>query len=207
MRTVKIAVMISGGGTNLQSLIDEIHHKNVGGEIVLVVSNKEDVYGLTRAKNNKINSRIIHKKQYESALEYEEALMNVLDKEKVDLIVLAGYLAFIPVKIIKKYENRIINIHPSLIPSFCGKGFYGKKVHEEVINRGVKITGATVHFVNEEMDGGPIIIQKTVEVDSSDTVESLQKKVLKIEHEILPLAVKLFIDNRLLVDYNKVKIL
>lgn len=207
MKNVKIAVMISGGGTNLQSLIDGVHNKSVGGEIVLVVSNREDAYGLTRAKSNGIKSIVINRKQYKSNSEYEQSLVNTLEEAKVELIVLAGYLAFVPIEVIKKYENRIINIHPSLIPSFCGKGFYGEKVHQEVINRGVKITGATVHFVNKEMDGGPIIIQKDVKVDFDDTAESLQKKVLKVEHEILPLAVRLFIDDRLRISDNRVNIL
>lgn len=207
MKNVKIAVMISGGGTNLQSLIDEVHNKSIGGEIVLVVSNREDAYGLTRAKINGIKSIVINRKQYKSNSEYEQSLINTLEEAKIELIVLAGYLAFVPIEVIKKYENRIINIHPSLIPSFCGKGFYGEKVHQEVINRGVKITGATVHFVNEEMDGGPIIIQKDVKVDFDDTVESLQKKVLKVEHEILPLAVRLFIDDRLRISDKRVNIL
>ncbi|QUH19934.1 phosphoribosylglycinamide formyltransferase [Alkaliphilus sp. B6464] len=207
MKNIKIAVMISGGGTNLQSLIDEVHNKSVGGEIVLVVSNREDAYGLTRAKSNGIKSIVINRKQYKSDSEYEQNLVNTLEEAEVELIVLAGYLAFIPIEVIKKYENRIINIHPSLIPSFCGKGFYGEKVHQEAIRRGVKVTGATVHFVNEEMDGGPIIIQKDVNVDFNDTVESLQKKVLKVEHEILPLAVRLFIDDRLRITDNRVNIL
>jgi len=207
MKKVKIAVMISGGGTNLQSLIDKIHNKNVGGEIVLVISNKEDAYGLTRAKNSDIKATITNRKQYESVLKYEEALINILEEANVDLVVLAGYLAFIPIEVIKKYKNQIINIHPSLIPSFCGKGFYGDKVHQEVINRGVKLTGATVHFVNEEMDGGPIIIQKQVNVEFSDTVQSVKSKVLDIEHEILPLAVRLFIEGKLRVINNRVEVI
>ncbi len=207
MKNIKIAVMISGGGTNLQSLIDEVHNNGIGGEIVLVVSNREDAYGLTRARSSGIKSIVINRKQYKSDSEYEQNLVNTLEEAKVELIVLAGYLAFVPIEVIKKYENRIINIHPSLIPSFCGKGFYGEKVHQEAIRRGVKVTGATVHFVNEEMDGGPIIIQKDVKVDFDDTVESLQKKVLKVEHEILPLAVRLFIDGRLRISDNRVNIL
>jgi len=207
MKNIRIAVMISGGGTNLQALIDKIHNKNVGGEIVLVVSNKENAYGLTRAKNSGIENMIMNKKQYDSDLEYKEALMKLLKESEVDLIILAGYLAFIPIEIIKKYENKIMNVHPSLIPSFCGKGFYGDKVHQEVINRGVKLTGATVHFVNEEMDGGPIIIQKQVKVEFSDTVQSLQNKVLDIEHEILPLAVRLFIEGKLRVINNRVEVI
>lgn len=206
MKNVKIAVMISGSGTNLQSLIDTIHTQNLGGEISLVVSNKEDAYGLTRAQKSGIENKVINRNQYESDLEYEKALINLLIESEIDLIILAGYLAFIPEKVITEYRNRIINIHPSLIPSFCGKGFYGIKVHQEAIKRGVKITGATVHFVNEEMDGGPIIIQKCIDVEFSDTAEVLQQKVLKIEHEILPLAVRLFIENRLSVIGNRVKI-
>lgn len=207
MKNIKIAVMISGGGSNLQAVIDKVHNKDSGGEIALVISNKEDAYGLTRAKNNGIETIVINKKQHLSTLQYEEALVNILKKAEIDLIVLAGYLAFIPEKVIKRYQNRIINIHPSLIPSFCGKGFYGERVHQEAINRGVKLTGATVHFVNEEMDGGPIIIQRCVEVDFNDTVESLQQKVLEVEHEILPLAVRLFIENRLRVIQSRVEIL
>ncbi len=208
MKKVKIIVMISGGGTNLQSLIYTIHNnKDINGEIVSVISNKEDVYGLTRAQNHNIKTKVINRNQYSSELEYEKSLFSFLEELNTDLIVLAGYLSFIPITIIKKYENKIINIHPSLVPSFCGKGFYGKKVHKAVVERGVKITGATVHFVNEEMDGGPIIIQRAVNVDLNDTVESLSEKVLKVEHEIFPLAVKLFIDDKLKVINNKVEIL
>lgn len=205
MKKVKITVMVSGSGTNLQSLIDNIHNnKDIQGEIVSVISNREDAYGLTRAKNHNIKTKVINKNQYSSEMEYEKSLLNFLEKSNIDLIVLAGYLSFIPLSIIKKYENQIINIHPSLIPSFAGKGFYGKKVHKAAIERGVKITGATVHFVNEEMDGGPIIIQRSVGIDLNDTVESLQEKVLTIEHEILPLAVELFIKGKLKVIGNQV---
>lgn len=207
MRKTNIVVMISGEGTNLQALIDKIHNKDTGGDIGLVISNNENVYGLTRAKNSGIETVVIDRKQYDSTPQYEKALIDILEKANTDLIVLAGYLAFIPDKIIEIYENRIISIHPSLIPGFCGKGFYGEKVHQEAINRGVKISGATVHFVNKTVDGGPIIIQKCVDVDFDDTVESLQKKVLEVEHEILPLAVKLFIENRIKIIGNQVKIL
>lgn len=207
MKKVNIVVMISGGGTNLQALIDKIHNKDVGGDIKLVVSNNKNAYGLIRAKNSGIETIVINKDQYNSALQYEEALINILEKAKIDLIVLAGYLAFVPDKVIEIYENRVINIHPSLIPSFCGKGFYGEKVHQGAINKGVKISGATVHFVNKVVDDGPIIIQRCVDVDFNDTVESLRKRVLAVEHEILPLGVKLFIENRLKVIDNKVEIL
>lgn len=208
MKKTNIVIMISGGGTNLQALIDKIHNnKDIDGYIKLVISNNENAYGLTRAKNSGIETVVINKSQYNSASQYEKALINILKKAGADLIVLAGYLAFVPDKIIEIYENRIINIHPSLIPGFCGKGFYGKKVHEAAINKGVKVSGATVHFVNKVLDSGPIIIQRCVDVDFNDTAESLQKKVLKIEHEILPLAVKLFIENRIKVIGNRVKIL
>lgn len=208
MKKTNIVIMISGGGTNLQALIDKIHNnKDIDGYIKLVISNNENAYGLTRAKNSGIETVVINKSQYNSASQYEKALINILKKAGADLIVLAGYLAFVPDKIIEIYENRIINIHPSLIPSFCGKGFYGKKVHEAAINKGVKVSGATVHFVNKVLDSGTIIIQRCVDVDFNDTAESLQKKVLKIEHEILPLAVKLFIENRIKVIGNRVKIL
>ncbi|ABW18102.1 phosphoribosylglycinamide formyltransferase [Alkaliphilus oremlandii] len=207
MKPLNIAVMISGSGSNLQALIDQIHKTNLGGNIALVLSNKEGVYGLRRAEENRIPAMVIHRKQYESVAEYEKALMKVLEEKEIDLIVLAGYLSFIPVSLIQQYKNRIMNIHPSLIPSFCGKGFYGEKVHEGVLQRGVKLTGATVHFVNEEMDGGPIIIQEAVAVDFYDTVETVQKKVLEIEHRILPLAVTLFIEGRLRVEGSKVAVL
>ncbi len=208
MKKTNIIIMISGGGTNLQALIDKIHNnKDIDGYIKLVISNNENAYGLTRAKNSGIETVVINKSQYNSASQYEKALINILKKAGADLIVLAGYLAFVPDKIIEIYENRIINIHPSLIPSFCGKGFYGKKVHEAAINKGVKVSGATVHFVNKVLDSGTIIIQRCVDVDFNDTAESLQKKVLEVEHEILPLAVKLFIENRIKVIGNRVKVL
>ncbi|NMA04074.1 MAG: phosphoribosylglycinamide formyltransferase [Clostridiales bacterium] len=207
MKKINIAVMISGTGTNLQALIDKIHNKDTGGSIELVISNNENAYGLVRAQNSGIRTAVINKNQYDSALQYEEAFVDILEKSGINLIVLAGYLAFVPDKILEIYKNRIISIHPSLIPAFCGEGFYGEKVHQGAINRGVKVSGATVHFVNEVVDGGPIIIQKCVNVDFDDTVESLQKKVLEIEHEILPLAVKLFIEDKIKVIDNRVKIL
>ncbi|MDI9476118.1 MAG: phosphoribosylglycinamide formyltransferase [Natronincolaceae bacterium] len=207
MNKTNIAVMISGSGTNLQALIDKIHNKDTGGNIELVISNNENAYGLVRARNSGIRTVVINKNQYDSALRYEETLVEILEKAEINLIVLAGYLAFVPDKILEIYENRIISIHPSLIPSFCGRGFYGERVHQAAIHRGVKISGATVHFVNKIVDGGPIIIQKCVNVDFNDTAESLQKKVLEIEHEILPLAVKFFIENRIRVIDGRVKVI
>lgn len=208
MKMINIVVMISGSGTNLQALIDKIHNnREVNGSIKLVISDNEDAYGLVRAKNDGIETMIINRKQYNSSLQYEDVLIDILKRTGTDLIILAGYLSLIPDKIIKKYKNGIMNIHPSLIPSFCGKYFYGEKVHREVIKRGVKVTGATVHFVSEALDSGPIIIQRCIDVDFEDTPQSLQKKVLEIEHEILPLAVKLFIENKIRVIDNRVEVM
>ena len=191
---VKIAVFISGGGSNLQALIDR-HFTN--GEIALVISSKESAYGLNRAKDANIESLCI-KDQSE--------ILNKLKEEKIDLIVLAGYLSIISEDIIKEYENRIINIHPSLIPSFCGKGYYGLRVHEAAFKRGVKVSGATVHFVNGVVDGGPIIIQKAIDVSCAQSPEMMQKMVLNIEHEILPRAVELYCDNKLEIEDGRVVI-
>lgn len=205
MSKIRIAVLISGGGTNLQALIDEIGRGNIPGEIVLVISNKKDVYGLERAKKHGIKTMVADRESYPDRKQRDIAICTALEEESIDLIVLAGYLAIVPDFIIEKYRNRIINIHPSLIPSFCGKGFYGEKVHQEAIKRGVKISGATVHFVDEETDGGPIILQETVTVDFNDDAESLQKKVLEVEHNILPRAVKLFAEGKLRVEGNRVE--
>ncbi len=208
MKKTNIGVMISGGGTNLQALIDKIHNnKDIGGDIKLVISNNKNAYGLRRAENSGIETAVINKKQYDSASRYEKALARILEKAKIDLIVLAGYLDFVPDSIVEIYQNRIMNIHPSLIPSFCGKGVYGERVHQKAIDRGVKISGATVHFVDRIIDGGPIIIQRCADVEFNDTPETLQKKVLEIEHEILPLAVELFIEDKIKVMGNRVKIL
>ncbi|MDR5658595.1 phosphoribosylglycinamide formyltransferase [Serpentinicella sp. ANB-PHB4] len=206
MSGVNIAVLISGSGSNLQSLMDYLRIEKVNGEVKLVVSNKEDAYGLVRAKGHEIKTAIINKALFPDAKDRTQQLINVLENEKIDLIVLAGYLAMVPDQVIEKYRNKIINIHPSLIPSFSGMGYYGLNVHKGAIERGVKITGATVHFVNEETDGGPIILQETVAVDFDDTPETLQKKVLEIEHRLLPYVVKLFIQDKIRVIGNKVKV-
>lgn len=205
---LRVAVLISGGGTNLQAIIDSIESgklKNVTIEVV--ISSKKDAYGLERARNHRIKSIEIIKKDYSNPALFEEALIDELNSNKIDLVVLAGYLQIVPSKVVKVYKNRIINIHPSLIPSFCGNGFYGLKVHEEAINRGVKITGATVHFVDEGTDTGPIIMQKAVEVKGDDTPESLQLKVMEeAEWIILPKAIGLIAEDRIIVDNNVVKI-
>ncbi|MBM7616020.1 phosphoribosylglycinamide formyltransferase [Alkaliphilus hydrothermalis] len=206
MSRVKVAVLISGGGTNLQSLIDSSEKGYFSSEIKLVISNRPDAYGLTRAKNHHIKTAVLDRATYPEGKDRDLKLLEMLQQEEIDLVVLAGYLAIIPQKIIEKYRNRIINIHPSLLPSFGGKGFYGRKVHEEVIKRGVKITGATVHFVNEETDGGPIIFQEAVKVDFDDTVDTIQEKVLAIEHQLLPRAVKLYEEGLLVVIDDRVKI-
>ncbi|MDK2917649.1 MAG: phosphoribosylglycinamide formyltransferase 1 [Candidatus Petromonas sp.] len=206
MQPLKIAVLVSGRGSNLQTLIDNIEKTEINGKIEIVVSNKKDAYALERAKNHGIEGVYIGKGNYPENDKRNDKLIEVLKAKKIDLIVLAGYMSILDRKIIELFRNRIINIHPSLIPSFCGKGFYGSKVHKAVLDYGVKLTGATVHFVDEGTDTGPVILQKAVEVDFDDTVDTLAAKVLKIEHELLALAVKLFCEDRLEVVGRKVKI-
>lgn len=187
MLKTRIAVLVSGGGTNLQALIDAQKSGIIkSGEIGIVISNKENAYALTRAKDNGIKALYIKKDA-----DFESKLIKALEDEKIDIIVLAGFLVILSEDFVKKYPKRIINIHPSLIPSFCGDGFYGLKVHEEALKRGVKLTGATTHFVNEITDGGEIIMQKAVEVRENDTPEALQKRVMEeAEWKILPLSVE-----------------
>lgn len=192
---LKIAVLVSGGGTNLQSIIDHCQDQYINGEIVLVVSNRKNAYGLTRAMHANIKTEVIRKN--------DELLISRLLEEQVDLVVLAGYLAILSEKFITTFKNKIINIHPSLIPSFCGAGYYGLHVHEAALKRGVKVSGATVHFVNEEVDGGPIILQEAVDISDLNTAEEIQNRVLEIEHRILPLAVKLYCENRIIIDKGR----
>lgn len=203
MSQVKIGVLISGSGSNLQSIIDNINSGEIKGKIEVVISNKVSAYGLERARNNNIDAVYINSKQYEDNEAFNDVIIEELKKRDVELVVLAGYLKILSKKLVKEYENRIINIHPSLIPSFCGMNYYGLKVHEAAIDYGVKVTGATVHFVNEEADAGPIIMQETVKVANDDTPETLQKKVLKIEHKILPEVIKLYCDRRIEVKGRK----
>lgn len=188
-KLVNIAVLVSGSGTNLQALIDAQNKKIIkSGKIKLVVSDKKNAYAIERAKQNNILSVIIEKNK-DNKYYFEEKLIKVLEDNKIELIVLAGFLSILSENFVNKYKDRIINIHPSLIPSFCGKGFYGLKVHEMALERGVKITGATCHFVNEIPDGGKIIMQKAVKVLKNDTKEILQKRVMeKAEWKILPLS-------------------
>ncbi|MBQ8012223.1 MAG: phosphoribosylglycinamide formyltransferase [Oscillospiraceae bacterium] len=200
-----IVVLVSGGGTNLQALIDAQKRDDIrGGRISCVISSKADAYALTRAKNNDIPTRVIPRKDYADNASYSKALHEALYEEYADLIVLAGFMTILDKSIIQAYKNQIINVHPSLIPSFCGDGFYGLHVHEKALEKGVKLTGATVHFVNEICDGGPIILQKAVEVQNNDTPEILQKRVMEqAEWKILPEAVSLFCEERLTVKDNK----
>ena len=195
---LKIAVFVSGGGTNLQSLIDECQKGTINGEITLVVSNRLKAYGLERARNAGIKAECIKD---------QKVLLERLKEEGIDLIVLAGYLAIIGEDLIREYKNKIINIHPSLIPSFAGPGFYGLHVHEAAFKRGVKVAGATVHFVSEEVDGGPIILQQAMDVSAANSPEEMQEMVLlNIEHKILPEAVRLFCDGKLQVENERVRI-
>jgi len=191
---IKIAVLVSGGGTNLQALIDAWKSGGLGGgELSLVISSKPDVYALERAKKAGIKSVTIERKKCATVEEFDAAICNALSEENIDLVVLAGFLSVLGKQVLKKYENKIINVHPALIPSFCGKGFYGLRVHEAALEKGVKITGATVHFVNEEVDGGKIILQKAVNVLPDDSPESLQQRVMReAEWVILPKAVEMF---------------
>lgn len=185
-----IAVLVSGGGTNLQSIIDAVEAGKINGQIKLVISNKEGAHGLERAKKH--NIRAVFEKD-------EQAIIDIMKENKIDLVVLAGFLKILSPNFTKAFENRIINIHPSLIPSFCGKGYYGLKVHEAAIEYGVKVSGATVHFVDENADTGPIIRQDTVEVFAGDSPQDLQQRVLKIEHKILSQVVADYCDDKIRV--------
>ncbi len=203
---LKIAVCVSGGGTNLQAIIDGIERGTISNtEIEVVISNNPNAYALERAKKNGIASVCISPKNYESRDAFNEAFLRQLDDSQVDLVVLAGFLVVIPEIVIQKYRNRIINIHPSLIPSFCGKGYYGLKVHEGVLERGVKVTGATVHFVDEGTDTGPIILQKAVAVEQDDTPQTLQLRVMEqAEWKIMPQAIDMIANGMITVEDGKV---
>lgn len=198
---IKLAVCVSGGGTNLQAIIDAIENGTItNAKIEVVISNNPNAYALERAKQHGIQSVCISPKNYESREAFNEAFLEKLDSYAVDLVVLAGFLVVIPSKMIARYRNRIINIHPSLIPSFCGTGYYGLKVHEGVLARGVRVTGATVHFVDEGTDTGPIILQKAVEVQQGDTPEVLQRRVMEqAEWVIMPKAIDLIANGKVSV--------
>lgn len=195
---LRLAVLISGGGTDLQSIIDEHKKGNINCEIALVISNRKNAYGLERAKQAGIPT---------ACIKDQKELLKKLQDEKIDFIVLAGYLAILQEDLIKAYPNKIINIHPSLIPSFCGQGMYGLHVHEAALAKGVKVSGATVHFVSEEVDGGPIIYQEAVSIADLDTAEAIQKRVLEIEHKILPMVVRYYCEDRIRIEKGRVHIL
>lgn len=198
---LNVVVMVSGGGTNLQAIIDAVHSgKITNTRIAGVISNNQNAYALTRAEENGIAAQCISPKQFSDRTEFNRALLDVVDAMEPDLIVLAGFLVVIPPEMIHKYEHRIINIHPSLIPSFCGTGYYGLKVHEAALARGVKVVGATVHFVDEGTDTGPIILQKAVEVQNGDTPQILQRRVMEqAEWQILPRAIDLIANGKVSV--------
>ena len=196
---VNIAVLVSGSGTNLQAIIDACEKNEINGKVKVVISNRKKAYGLERAKNHNIKALWIKD---------EDEIIKTLQEEKIELIVLAGYLAIVSEKLINLYENKIINIHPSLIPSFCGPGFYGIHVHEHAFNRGVKVSGATVHFVSTVVDGGPIILQESIDISDCKTPEEIQLKILNnIEHKLLVKAVKLYCDNKLKIENERVEII
>lgn len=199
-----IVVLVSGGGTNLQALIDaQKSGKIVNGKITCVISSNPDAYALERAAQNDIETAVIRRKDFSEFDEYDTALTTLLKEKHADLVVLAGFMTILGSKVIAAFENRIINIHPALIPSFCGEGFYGLRVHEAALKKGVKVSGATAHFVNEECDGGPIIIQKAVEVKNGDTPETLQRRIMEqAEWKILPEAVSLFCQDKIKVVNN-----
>lgn len=196
---VRIAVFVSGGGTNLQALIDAVKNNEINGEIALVISSKETAFGLERARTANIKAEFIKE---------EKIIIQRLKEEKIDLIVLAGYLSIVGEELVNLYKNKIINIHPSLIPSFSGPGYYGIRVHKKVFERGVKVSGATVHFVSNEVDGGPIILQEAIDISNASSPEEIQKLILEnIEHKILKKAVGLFCDNKLKIENERVTIL
>jgi len=205
---LRIAVLVSGGGTNLQALIDAEKSGIIkNGKIELVLSSKDGVYALERAKNADIKTVVVARKDYSDIESYSQKLIDVLKENNIDLIVLAGFMTIISESVSRAFENKIVNVHPALIPSFCGKGFYGLHVHEAALEKGVKLSGATVHFVTEVCDGGPIILQKAVEVKDDDTPETLQRRIMEeAEWKILPEAVSLICQGKVKVIDGKTKI-
>lgn len=201
MSSKNIVVLVSGGGTNLQALIDAQKRGELGnGKITCVISSKEDAYALKRAEENAIKTRVLIRKNYTDIASYSKAMRDALLSENADLVVYAGFMTILDENVCNAFENKMINVHPALIPSFCGKGFYGLHVHESALEKGVKVSGATVHFVTAECDAGPIILQKAVEVKEGDTPESLQKRIMEqAEWKILPKAVQLFCDGKIAV--------
>ena len=207
-RTKKIGVLVSGGGTNLQALIDAERAGELGcGRISVVISSKEGVYALERARAAGIEAVAMPRKDYADAGEYSAALARALTERDIDLVVLAGFLTIIDEQMYDSFKNRILNVHPALIPSFCGKGYYGLRVHEAALEKGVKVSGATVHIVTPECDAGPIVLQRAVEVKEGDTPETLQRRIMEeAEWKILPEAVRLFCEDRIIIENDKVHI-
>ena len=205
----KIAVLVSGGGTNLQALIDAEKRGELGnGKITLVIASKPGVYALERAAGAGIEGRVLARKDYDSIAAYSKALADEMTAACIDLVVLAGFLTIIDEQVYEAFPNKILNVHPALIPSFCGKGYYGLHVHEAALAKGVKVSGATVHVVTPECDAGPIVLQKAVEVLDGDTPETLQKRIMEeAEWKILPRAVKLFCEDRIIVEGNRTRLL
>ena len=206
---MNIAVFVSGGGTNLQALIDAQNRGEIkNGKITFVIASNDGAYALERAKKAGIPTAVVSRKSYSSKEEYDKAILAKLDGKNIDLIVLAGFLSILGKELVEKYANKIINIHPSLIPLVCGDGFYGKKVHTAVLASGMKVTGATAHFVNEITDGGAIILQKAVPIEQGDNEDILQYRVMRqAEWEILPKAVSLFCEGRIKINGNKTEII
>lgn len=206
---MNIAVLVSGGGTNLQALIDAQNSGKIkNGKITCVISSKPDVYALERAKKNNIPTKVIARKDYDSIQTYTAAVRDALIEVKADLVVYAGFMTILDSQIVEAFPYKMMNVHPALIPSFCGKGFYGLHVHDAVLESGVKVTGATVHFVTEDCDAGPIIAQKAIPVHNDDTSETLQKRVMEqCEWKILPEAVSLFCEGRIKINGNKTEII
>ena len=204
-----IAVLVSGGGTNLQALIDAQNDGTIkSGKITCVISSNPDAYALERARNNNIDTAVIRRKDFETFEEYDLALTEILKSKGADLVVLAGFMTILGHQVISEFENRMINIHPALIPSFCGEGYYGLRVHKAVLEKGVKLSGATTHFVTEECDAGPIIMQRAVEVENDDTPETLQRRIMEnVEWKILPLSVELFCSDKITIKNNKTYIM
>ncbi len=203
--TKNIVVLVSGGGTNLQALIDAEHNGELGsGKITCVISSKADAYALVRAEENGIKTRTLVRKDYGDIASYSRAMRDMLLEEKADVIVYAGFMTILDESVCDAFKNKMVNVHPALIPSFCGKGYYGLHVHEEALKKGVKVSGATVHFVTAECDAGPIILQKAVEVMDDDTPETLQRRIMEqAEWKILPKAVQLLCDEKIVVENSK----
>jgi len=202
-----LGVLISGNGSNLQALIDAIDSKYLAARIGVVISNRVGAYGLVRANQNNIPIKVLLRNEFDTEDEYDLALIRTLKEYQIDLVVLAGFLSILSSQVVNAIKGRIINVHPSLIPAFCGKGYYGEKVHKAVINYGVKLSGATVHFVDEGTDTGPIIFQEAVNVEEHDDAASLSRKILTLEHRLLVESVKMIVQGRISIDGRKVKII